>query len=308
MILRTQKDRDHPFVILDKTGLDDPRLSWKAKGLLAYLISKPDDWQVRLHELINASTDGRDATKSGLAELDECGYFKRVQRQDPATGEWCEQETHVYENPQIEDDSPQTENPSTDNPSTGDPSTENPSLPINEGLSNNGTKTSPVGSSTPADPATNGDNPQGQTAELIEDVGAKDGKVGDPPPRSKLPMKGPKYVYPQSFERFWTRYPRNVDKAAAYDEWRRKVRHGHDAELIERGAEAYQAHMDDEDREVGKIKHPRTWLYNDGWMDYLDEDGNFVGYQPQHDDTDIHQILREEAAAELNGAAQGGAE
>ena len=32
------------FTILDNTGLRDPNISWKAKGLLAYLLHLPDDW------------------------------------------------------------------------------------------------------------------------------------------------------------------------------------------------------------------------------------------------------------------------
>jgi len=33
------------FTIIGNTGLKDKRLSLKAKGLLAYMLSLPDDWK-----------------------------------------------------------------------------------------------------------------------------------------------------------------------------------------------------------------------------------------------------------------------
>jgi len=39
MIVRTP-NRDR-FTIIDKRALEDDRLSWRARGLLAYLLSKP---------------------------------------------------------------------------------------------------------------------------------------------------------------------------------------------------------------------------------------------------------------------------
>lgn len=38
-IVRINK-RDNPYVQIDHRVLEDTRLSWKAKGLLAYLLSK----------------------------------------------------------------------------------------------------------------------------------------------------------------------------------------------------------------------------------------------------------------------------
>jgi len=107
MIIRVAKNKDNPYVMMNKTGLNDPRLSFKAKGILAYLLSKPDDWKVMVSELINSSTDGKTAVYSGLKELEENGYLKRVRvyRRDEKTGKkvidhW---ETVVYETP-VEDD------------------------------------------------------------------------------------------------------------------------------------------------------------------------------------------------------------
>lgn len=92
------KHHDKPYVILDKRPLEDIRLSWKAKGLLAYLISKPDDWKVYLSELVQRSKDGADSTKSALKELRTCGYLEKYPIKDDK-GRVVSWETCVYEVP-----------------------------------------------------------------------------------------------------------------------------------------------------------------------------------------------------------------
>lgn len=52
-------------------------LSWKAKGLYAYLFSKPDDWDFSSNRIIIESADGRSAIMAALRELETCGYLVR---------------------------------------------------------------------------------------------------------------------------------------------------------------------------------------------------------------------------------------
>lgn len=66
------------FTIIDNRPLENKQLSWKAKGLLTYLMSKPPNWEVKLWQLKEASKDGRDSTDAGLKELIEHGYIKRT--------------------------------------------------------------------------------------------------------------------------------------------------------------------------------------------------------------------------------------
>lgn len=78
MIIRIQK-HDNPFVQIDKRPLSDERLSWKARGLLAYLLSKPDKWEVNISDLVNRSQkDGRESVQAGLKELRALGYADLV--------------------------------------------------------------------------------------------------------------------------------------------------------------------------------------------------------------------------------------
>ena len=55
-------------------------LGWAAKGILWYLLTKPNGWEVRTRDLINQSTDGERIVKSGLKNLEEKGYLVR----------WCD--------------------------------------------------------------------------------------------------------------------------------------------------------------------------------------------------------------------------
>lgn len=79
VIMRVVKDRNNPFVMINKEFLNNNKLSWKAKGILTYLLSLPDDWQIYESELLKHSTDGSSSLKSGMKELIESGYIERVQ-------------------------------------------------------------------------------------------------------------------------------------------------------------------------------------------------------------------------------------
>ena len=92
------KKKDNPFVMLDKRIFSDKRLSWKSKGLLGYLLGKPDNWTVMEADLIAQSKDKRDAVRSGIRELERCGYIRRKQLRD-SKGRLSRSEYIVYEEP-----------------------------------------------------------------------------------------------------------------------------------------------------------------------------------------------------------------
>ena len=75
-VIRVQK-RPNEFVLMDKGFLENPELSWKAKGILAYLLTKPNTWKVIVKDLVSRSTDGKSAIYSALKELTEKGYYAK---------------------------------------------------------------------------------------------------------------------------------------------------------------------------------------------------------------------------------------
>jgi len=72
--------RRHRFVIMDQRAVEDDRLSWAARGLLCYLLSRPDDWKVLVNDLRKRGNLGRDGIYRLLRELRTHGYarFQRV--------------------------------------------------------------------------------------------------------------------------------------------------------------------------------------------------------------------------------------
>ena len=95
-IIRVEKKEQ--YSIIPNGVINDKRLSWEARGMLIYLLSKPNDWVVRLKDLINQSPCGRDKTKRILKELEQFGYLERkLSRQSDGKFYW---ESIVREEPQ----------------------------------------------------------------------------------------------------------------------------------------------------------------------------------------------------------------
>lgn len=92
MIIKTHKG-ECPYAQIDRSVLDDDRISYRAKGILAYLLSKPPNWWVRSDDVIKHGTEGRDAIRAAMNELRKFGYAKLVNT--VAGREW-----HVFERPQ----------------------------------------------------------------------------------------------------------------------------------------------------------------------------------------------------------------
>jgi hypothetical protein len=73
------------FYILDKRISENARLSWSARGLLIYLLGKPDNWQVSVEHLCKQTAaarirTGRDGVYALLKELESVGYVRRKQK------------------------------------------------------------------------------------------------------------------------------------------------------------------------------------------------------------------------------------
>lgn len=95
-IIRVQKSDN--YVVMNRTVLNDARLSWKAKGILVYMLSMPDDWTFYMDELVQHATDGERSFRAGFKELQDCGYVvRRPIREGQRIKAW---ETIVHEVPQ----------------------------------------------------------------------------------------------------------------------------------------------------------------------------------------------------------------
>lgn len=95
MIIRIKRHQSN-FVIIDKRPLEDVRLSWRAKGLLVYLLTKPDNWVVVMSDLVTRSRDKRQSTQKAFAELRDSGHATLETVRDDK-GRIVGKEWHVHE-------------------------------------------------------------------------------------------------------------------------------------------------------------------------------------------------------------------
>ena len=103
MIVRSSLKQN--FSVLPNELLNDERLSADQLGLLAYLLSKPNDWQVRVKQLMNRFDIGRDKTRRILSTLEQYGYIQRdVVREE---GKFSETRYIVKDSPEPEKPSPE---------------------------------------------------------------------------------------------------------------------------------------------------------------------------------------------------------
>lgn len=80
-IIIMAKQRD-PFARVTKSMLDNPLLSWRAKGILSYLLGKPSGWKLRITDVRKHGQDGERAIRASLKELRENGYAQLSQVRD----------------------------------------------------------------------------------------------------------------------------------------------------------------------------------------------------------------------------------
>lgn len=66
------------YSTLDTRSLSDSRLSFRARGVLAFLLSKPDNWEFSAESIAGFGQEGRDAIRAALRELVAVGYLVRL--------------------------------------------------------------------------------------------------------------------------------------------------------------------------------------------------------------------------------------
>lgn len=75
-ILRREKRRAQPFSMIDNRIINNDKLSMEALGLLVYLLSKPDDWEVHLNQLAARFDCGREKMRGVINALIAVGHIR----------------------------------------------------------------------------------------------------------------------------------------------------------------------------------------------------------------------------------------
>jgi hypothetical protein len=95
-IVRAERPKAN-FTIVQNTVIRDHRLSFRARGILVFILSMPDNWSTSSDHLGRISKEGRDAVRVAMKELQSAGYIQRI-RQQTTRGHW-QTVTIVHDNP-----------------------------------------------------------------------------------------------------------------------------------------------------------------------------------------------------------------
>ena len=124
---RGKHDKENPYVMISKKMLRDQSISPKAKGLLCFMLSLPDDWIMRPKQVAKAMAISPDQVYTILKELIPSGYAVRT-RVKNSKGQYGPTSYDFFEEKQ--QISTVSQNPETANPDMGMPDMDFPDVDL----------------------------------------------------------------------------------------------------------------------------------------------------------------------------------
>lgn len=121
MIIRASKREK--YTIVSNAPINDKGLSWEARGMLVWLLSKPNNWSINGESIAHEGKAGVDKVWRMLKEIENAGYLRRERVRD-------EQGRYRWES--ILREEPYLDFPSMVNPPLVNPTLDSPSL-VNAG-------------------------------------------------------------------------------------------------------------------------------------------------------------------------------
>lgn len=113
-IVRVRKDTRY-FTASNEPFVDES-LSWESRGLMGYLLTKPNNWEVRIADLEKKGPAGNHKMRRMLAELRRAGYMNRIRLTlEKGKFDWV---TEVFESPSLNPRKSASGGFSTSGPST----------------------------------------------------------------------------------------------------------------------------------------------------------------------------------------------
>jgi hypothetical protein len=109
-IFRGKLEFENQFTQIHNAWVRDPKITYKAKGLLTYLLSHEVGYTITIGQIIRESGDGKQSVRSALEELIKAGYLE-TKRTTDARG-YNAGLAYFIKDPT----NPKSENPTLDNP------------------------------------------------------------------------------------------------------------------------------------------------------------------------------------------------
>lgn len=111
-LIRGHHAFDDHFTQIPNEWLRDTRLSFKARGVLAMIMSHREGWSLSINSIASQNQEGKDAIRSAIQELETAGYLHRTQINE---GGKFGEAVWVTQDPS---DLPMADFPTTENPTT----------------------------------------------------------------------------------------------------------------------------------------------------------------------------------------------
>lgn len=258
VIVVVSRQRDQ-VVVVARGVAHDPRLSFRARGVLVWMLDPPEGARLDRASIAAAGKEGRSAIETVFRELRDLGYMVRENRRGPDGR--LRSTTYLFEVP-------------------GSPVPGNRApVPI---------RRLPVpGNRAPENPAPVTGQPESESSETEAEklsLVASDSDLVDPPtkmdhlPTAAAIRKGS--AYPPSFEACWRQYPKREggnSKIEAYKAWRTTVDRGKKSPGItprifwlDAATAAYYDHVADADKLETSYVLMASTFYGPGerWKDF----------------------------------------
>jgi len=300
-VFRTEKVSD--YAVIAKHHLKNKALSYKAKGLLTFMLSVPPEWDWSMAGLSTLASDGIDGVRSGIRELEKHGYLSR-RRIREASGKLGDIEYTIHEIPQSPQSSdpnqlpggpmsslssnptPTSDSPTLEEPMLAKPILENPTLvkptqdlPTQEnpmersnnqssidGLSINGlnNKTNQCADALHVRPGNNGQLSLEDTTIPNQDAERLWVQTAQ---GTDKPVNPAMTLLEPQFEQFWQLYPRKAGKKAAKKAWMGIKPDELLFDTIITAISAANQYWRQQGTQQKHIPHPSTWLNEERWDD-----------------------------------------
>ena len=235
--MRVEKTKNYSVISNEFIRRKD--LSWKAKGILTYILTLPDDWVININEIMTHATEGEKAFRSGWKELKDAGYVHRYPVRDEKSNKITHWETVIRESVDTKASEPLTQNVQVQNIQVQKVHVQNDKL-----LSTNNTKDLTIQST---------DNTNKQMS-------------------NKLPEKDLK----EDFDSIWKEYPNKKGKARAFTAYKKAIKDGVDNQTIINGIRAYKKEIEIKRTEPEYIKHGANWFRDWNWEDDYQTKGKVI--------------------------------
>lgn len=236
--MRVEKTKNYSVISNEFIRRKD--LSWKAKGILTYILTLPDDWVININEIMTHATEGEKAFRSGWKELKDAGYVNRYPVRDKGSNKITHWETVIRESADAKGFEPLTQNVQVQNVQVQKVQVQNDKL---------------------------------QSTYITKDLSKQ--STDNTNEHSDKPNEN---ILSDRFDNLWNQYPNKKGKPTAFTAYKKAIKSGTTDDEILKGIENYKREIEIKRTDKQYIAHGSTWFNQKRWTDEYDLTSNGTEY------------------------------